>query len=168
MHGFAGWFTANLGEGVTLSGAPPGLRTWSHAFWPLLRPVPLEQGMVIGLDLTAFHPPRIEPLWSWSTKVRTTVPGDPPLAEFVQDMFGGLRLLLHATGTNSSEHRPRLTGLGRIEHFILGWFDGRKTIAEIASRLLDEHPDAVESLEDAEHLIRRTLLRHKVDGHVVF
>jgi len=167
LHGFVGWFSAGLAPGVTLSGAPPGLRTWSHAFWPILQPVPLEEGMHVALDLGAMHLPGMEPLWRWSTTVRAPAgAGCDPVAQFRQDTCSGLRLTRAALWQSTPEYLPRLTDSGRIEHLILGWLDGRTTIADMARALVREHPEAARSLEEANQLIRRTVLRHKADGHV--
>jgi predicted RNA methylase len=167
MHGFTGWFTAELTDGITLSGAPPDLRSWSHAFWPLLQPVPVEQGMFVHLNLSSFHPPRTEAHWSWSTESGERLMRATQTAEFAQDTFSGLWLALEAIRRNAPEQRPRLTDLGRIEHFILGSLDGNNTIGEIARKVIDEHPNTVGDVEEARQLVRRTIARHKIDAHVL-
>lgn len=53
IHGFAGWFEAALGEGVTLSTAPGKPATiWRQVMFPLPHPVRVAKGAVIELALS--------------------------------------------------------------------------------------------------------------------
>ncbi len=50
MHGFAGWFVADLGEGVTLSTAPGKPETiWRQVLFPLPEPMRIARGGAIDL-----------------------------------------------------------------------------------------------------------------------
>jgi protein arginine N-methyltransferase 1 len=52
VHGFAGWFDADLGGGVTLSTAPGKPETiWRQVFFPLPRPVTVARGARITLEM---------------------------------------------------------------------------------------------------------------------
>lgn len=54
LHGFAGWFDAELGGGVTLSTAPGKPATiWRQVVFPLTKPMRVVKGMAIELQLVA-------------------------------------------------------------------------------------------------------------------
>jgi hypothetical protein len=50
LHGFAGWFRAELADGIELSNEAPGSH-WEHVFLPLASPVNVEAGTPIDVDL---------------------------------------------------------------------------------------------------------------------
>ena len=61
LHGFCGWFTATLTEGITLSNAAPGATVWKQALLPLEQPVPIARNDAIALELQT-HDGRS---WRW-------------------------------------------------------------------------------------------------------
>lgn len=69
LHGFCGWFSSLLAEGVPLTNYPPGLPSWNNSIFSLQEPVSVEPGDLITLRLKANHPQGYEPIWQWDTRV---------------------------------------------------------------------------------------------------
>jgi protein arginine N-methyltransferase 1 len=67
MHGFAGWFRASLTADVDLSNEVPGT-SWNHTFLPLERPVAVEAGTPIELELETSD----GQAWRWRGSVGPT------------------------------------------------------------------------------------------------
>jgi protein arginine N-methyltransferase 1 len=61
FHGFAGWFTATLVEGIRISNELPGTTRWQQAFLPLEHPVSVRPGEEITVRLET-HDGRA---WRW-------------------------------------------------------------------------------------------------------
>lgn len=51
VHGFCIWFTATLGDGLTLTSREPYASHWSHAWLPLERPVHVARNTAIDLEI---------------------------------------------------------------------------------------------------------------------
>ena len=51
LHGFGGWFSATLAEGIELHNAEARATSWSQAFLPLEVPYPVRRGMRIETEL---------------------------------------------------------------------------------------------------------------------
>jgi Ribosomal protein L11 methyltransferase (PrmA) len=61
LHGFGGWFTATLADGITVSNATPGATHWQQAYFPLETPVAVARGARVELALQT-HDGRA---WRW-------------------------------------------------------------------------------------------------------
>ena len=69
LHGFGGWFEANLSKSITLSTAPPNPTTsWKNVFFPVEKPVDVESGdsVVIRMEV---NPTGIDFVWNWDVDV---------------------------------------------------------------------------------------------------
>ena len=51
LHGFGGWFTATLADGITLTSQEPDATHWQQAFLPLEQPIPVSRGTRVELEL---------------------------------------------------------------------------------------------------------------------
>lgn len=51
LHGFGGWFSATLADGIELTNQEAHSTSWSQAFFPLELPFPVRQGMRIETEL---------------------------------------------------------------------------------------------------------------------
>ena len=83
LHGFGGWFTATLAEGIVLSNASPRATVWRQAFLPLEQPIAIPRGATIELELQT-HDGRS---WRWRGRAggvdfdQTTWLSAPPCAQ---------------------------------------------------------------------------------------
>lgn len=71
LHGFGGWFEADLGAGVILSAAPTAEPTiWQQSYLPLAQAIPVRVGQSIQLrfELNVGH----EPAFRWDTSAAGT------------------------------------------------------------------------------------------------
>src|SRR5215471_11927900 len=70
LHGFAGWFSTVLAEGIELSNEPPGTLSWDNLFFPLSGAVQVRPGMTIELDFRGRCDSEVQEFWIWNTTVR--------------------------------------------------------------------------------------------------
>ena len=68
MHGFGGWFTATLVEGIALSSVEPHATHWQQAFFPLERPITVTPGTRVELELQSDD----GKTWRWRGQVGAT------------------------------------------------------------------------------------------------
>jgi len=87
LHGFAAWFRATLAAGIVLSTEPPGLPSWDNVLFPLPTPVSVAAGDEVTLRLRCDVPPDDDPIWRWSTEVRS---GARILGQFDQSSFDAI------------------------------------------------------------------------------
>lgn len=80
LHGFHGWFVAQLAPGIYLANHGP-LDSWDNVFFPVLEPVAVRPGAEIRLHLRGYQPEEATPLWQWHTEVRN---GKETVASFRQ------------------------------------------------------------------------------------
>jgi SAM-dependent methyltransferase len=86
LHGFCGWFSSVLSDGVVLSNKPPWTAVWGNLFLPLLQPVDVEPGMKVELSLKGRDDSQMSSIWIWNTTVRSN---NQILAEHRQSSFLG-------------------------------------------------------------------------------
>ncbi len=56
LHGYAGWFVAELGEGILLDGSPSAEQTiWQQVYLPLGEAMPVKAGQRIQVDFGLSH-----------------------------------------------------------------------------------------------------------------
>jgi len=154
LHGFCGWFTARLSERVRLDATPPGLMSWDNVLYPLPRPVAVEPGMTVDLDLRGVQPPSGGAIWHWSTRVQR---GRRQVAVFAQSTFRGSMVARRTLLRSRPTTKPALSGWGEIERAILCGCDGESSIRQIAERVMDAFPGIFSSREQAEDVIQGVL-----------
>jgi type I protein arginine methyltransferase len=150
LHGFAGWFAADLAPGVQLSNATPSeTPNWAHAFVPLEHPVRVEAAQEVCLTLSARANGTV---WYWNVAV-----GGREIA--AQSTLWGTAGLRHRLGRGAATHVPTLARAARAELDVLGRIDGRRSIRELRDVLLREHPDLFRSPEAAEAFVHEIIAR---------
>ncbi len=85
VHGFAGWFVAELAEGVTLSTAPGHAPTiWRQVFFPLTKPLRVSRRSVIEVAIATrpAHLPGQLLFFDWSGRI-----DDTPFAQSTRYSF---------------------------------------------------------------------------------
>jgi protein arginine N-methyltransferase 1 len=144
MHGLGGWFVAELDEGVFLSNSPDIMTvSWKNAFFPLDRPVTLAQGDALTLKIETCN----GATWRWQVAVNGRT-----LAE--RASFRGFPLSKEAFHKLSPAYAPMLTPEGDAERFVLGLFNGERTVGEMEGKLRRRYPESFTTSEAAAAFVR--------------
>jgi len=78
LHGFCGWFEADLGEGVALSASPCSPPTiWRQVYFPLEEAAPVKPGSAIELDFGIVVDPEEQAHFRWNTEIVPAGCGEP-------------------------------------------------------------------------------------------
>lgn len=144
MHGLGGWFVAELDEGVVLSNSPDIMTvSWKNAFFPLDRPVALAEGDALTVKIETCN----GATWRWQVAVNGLT-----LAE--RASFKAFPLSKEAFRKLSPAYAPMLTPEGDAERFLLGLFDGERTVGEMEAELRRRYPESFATAEAAAAFVR--------------
>lgn len=143
LCGLGGWFSARL----TTSGAividnAPGSEAinWKQTFLPFTTPTAVLPNDVVEVSLRfAANASVIQ----WRAKcLRSCGKGDLPakFADYKQSSFVGQMLSVEALRKHVESSSPQLNPEGTADHFILGVFDGSKSLGEIARAVTKRFP----------------------------
>jgi hypothetical protein len=144
MHGFAGWFVAELDEGVLLSNSPDIMTvSWKIAFFPLDRSVTLARGDELKLKIDTCN----GATWRWQVAVNGV-----RLPE--RASFKGFPLSREAFHKFSPAYAPTLKAEGDAELLVLGLFNGERTLSEIEGELRRRRPESFTTPEAAAAFVR--------------
>jgi protein arginine N-methyltransferase 1 len=155
MHGVAGWFEADLAEGVVLSNAPRATERLNrrNVFFPLDRAVAVRPG-----DRVSVHV-RIRPtdlVIGWDVEVRN--------ASGVQrerhSTLDGMLMCREDMRASDPQSHPRLTPRGVARQTVLQLCDGRHALAEIEGEVLRRHAPLFASVADAQAFVAEVVLRY--------
>ena len=145
LHGIGCWFAAELAPGITLSNAPP-LKTpsWSHHFLPLERPLSVNAGDRLAVQIQANGN---SAQWQWQVTSQSGANGTSSSQnEFVHTTGNGQ---LHSSSLGSPSARPKRTQNGEVDLFILGLMDGTRSADVIARQTIERFPAHLASVEQA-------------------
>jgi Ribosomal protein L11 methyltransferase (PrmA) len=165
LHGIGGWFEAQLSPGATLTNSPLAARPIfrKQVFFPIARPVPLEEGDQIGVRL------RILPaggIVSWAVDVRDGPDGDGPAptskGRFAHSTFQGMLLCKEDLERTDLQFVPRLSPWGEARRSVLELCDGRRVLGEIEREVQYRHPTLFLSLADAAAFVTEVVTRYAV------
>ena len=151
LHGIAGWFTAHLAPGVTMTNSPldPERIVRAQAFFPIQKAVPLRAGERITAKFMA-RPN--ESLIAWVVAL--------PDGECLrQSTWHGVLAGREDLRRSDARRVPRLNHLGRARAVILGYCDGRLTAREIEEAVLRNHPSLLPSRTEILRFIAQVLAR---------
>ena len=145
-HGLAAWFDADLAEGAGFTTGPEGPETiYGNAFFPWLRPVPLQPGDAVRVELRA-RPTGDSYTWVWNTRVQGP---DGVKAEFRQSTFLSQPAAAADLRKRAHDFRPVLGEQGRIDLAVLEMMDGGAALGDIARELQRRFPERFAGWEDA-------------------
>jgi protein arginine N-methyltransferase 1 len=147
-HGLIVWFDTVLHGDITLTSAPfePEI-SYGSAFFPLTRPVSVEEGDRLEAQLKGVLQGESY-VWRWSTHV--TGGDGTTRARFEQNSLAVQIPSLQRLMKRAPEYRPRLSSHGAVDRAILGLMDGRLTVEQIAQRIRamdDDLPSDIDVLE---------------------
>ena len=144
FEGIAGWFSAELAPGVTMSNSPLDADAIDRhaAFFPVDRPVPVRGGDVIDLEL---HIIPLEKVVTWKASVRRPLEGDAgqavPVAAFVHSTFNGLLMAREHLLKTRPSFQPTLTRRGHARASALALCNGQRPLTEIEETLFETYQD---------------------------
>jgi hypothetical protein len=155
LHGVVAWFDTMLLDDIGFTNAPgaePAL--YGNAFFPVTEPVEVEPGDGVSLSLRAS---RVDGdyVWRWETSIRAAGAGGTLKARFSQHNLTRFPSL-EALRRKEPRHVPVLSGLGKIDRFVIEQMDGHRSLQEIAELLGNAFPNdfgdldrAIEAVGDA-------------------
>jgi type I protein arginine methyltransferase len=139
-HAVLLWFDAELAEGIGFSNAPgPDPLIYGQAFFPLERPVEVEEGDLVSVQLRA-DLVEGEYIWRWDTTIAASEEGSPPKATFQQSTFEGLDLSPGTLRKRREDFVPRLGLDGQIDAVVLGQMAQGQPLRGIANELAARFP----------------------------
>jgi hypothetical protein len=160
VHGFGGWFAAELAAGINLSTAPSSkTSSWSNTFLPLESPLEVEPGDRLDLRISTSHNAA---RWQWQVTLH-------PLVAAAQVEPAGIILPAQTTQTGELSalaatadlaHIPVRNTKGEIDLFILQRIDGRLSVTEIARQTWDRFPEKFSSYESLLERIYKLLAHY--------
>ena len=69
LHGFCGWFNAQLSENIWLTNEPPSpVLSWDNIFFPILEPCAVKPYDLIDIRIRAF-PASLNCIWKWTIEI---------------------------------------------------------------------------------------------------
>lgn len=145
-HGLLLWFDAVLHAGIGFTTGPGSDRIYGRGFLPFERPVDVDAGQPIEIDL-AVRRGLGDHVWAWSTTL--------PHARLRQSTFFGIPAGPGAIAKESGAFVPVLGARGRAVSAALVAMDGGLAVVDIARRIHDRHPGAFASAAEALEEVRR-------------
>jgi hypothetical protein len=143
MHGVAGWFSAELADGVELTNAPghPARINRRNVFFPLRESIAVRRGDCVSIAM-AIRPESLIVRW------RVTIARDGQrLHETDTSTFSGMLLSKGNVERTRPDFTPRLTAAGLARRTVVDLCDGTRTVKDIEAAVFARH----RSLFDDEH-----------------
>jgi type I protein arginine methyltransferase len=140
-HGVLVWFDAELVDGIGFSNAPGGPELiYGQAFFPLERPVDLEEGEHVTVRLRA-DLVEGDYVWRWDTTVTGGGPVGSPKASFQQSTFQGMDLSPETLRKRRDDFEPILSVDGEIDAAVLTEMAQKRPLRDIADEIANRFPD---------------------------
>lgn len=157
LHGIAGWFDAELSDGVSMTNAPGDGRRIDrrNVVFLIPRPLAVEAGETLGVEM------RIRPhdlVVRWVVERRGA--DGRPRERFEQSTFSGMLISRADVDRTRPGFVPRLTERGRARRLVLDLADGRRSVADIERAVLDAHPALFGGAADAGRFVAEALTRY--------
>jgi len=154
VHGIAGWFSADMAPGVTLTNDPASSDlNRRQVYLPLSRAVPVQPGDRVAIQL------RIRPadmLVRWAVAIRSAA----GVSRESHSTLEGMLITREELRTHDPASRPRLTDRGRARATVLALCDGARPLAEIEREVHARHPALFASPGDAEAFVAEVVSRY--------
>jgi SAM-dependent methyltransferase len=144
-HGWAGWFTMQLGQ-IWLSTAPhePPLH-WSPAFLPLDPPIELKAGEEVTFKLQ--RPPFGD--WNWKVKTNHTTQQ--------HSTFFSAPMTLKTIKKFSPQYQPQLNNKGKAALDVLSRSNGNLSVEQLSAKLIKDYPDLFNEQKKALNFVRNLI-----------
>ncbi|MCK4244329.1 MAG: 50S ribosomal protein L11 methyltransferase [Candidatus Omnitrophica bacterium] len=165
LHGLVGWFEAQLSQKVSLSTAPDAPIThWKNTFFPIQRPITVKSGVdTIEVSIRAI-PREKRIIWIWRVKVLERQAKNESLvkADFEHSTWRSSLFSKETLAKHSIDSSPSLNESGKVELFILGRCNGKRTVRQIAEELCKYYPQIYNNIEKAILKVSKAVRNHSL------
>jgi SAM-dependent methyltransferase len=150
LHGLAGWFECELAENVWMTNSPLSTLAIkrSQAFLPIDVPLAVKAGDIVSATVMA-RP--ADHLIAW--EVRHPASG----SKFSHSTWLGDLLMQEQLDKTRPDHVPQLSRVARAKALVMGYCDGRRSVAQIQESVLREHPDLFPSVGEITRFVDAVL-----------
>jgi protein arginine N-methyltransferase 1 len=156
LHGIAGWFSAEMAPGVTLTNDPMAKHLdRRHVYLPLTRAVDVQPGDRVSIRL------RIRPadmLLSWTVEVHAAV----GTFRESHSTLEGMLLTREELRAHDPAQRPRLSDRGHARATVLALCDGGRALAEIEHEVQARHAALFPTAGEAQAFVAEVVSRYGV------
>jgi len=162
-HGLLVWFDADLGDGFGYSNRPGSEDLiYGRAFFPLQKPVSLENGDEVQVQLSA-NLVNDDYVWSWKTKIEGPGSSTAPKTSFQQSTFFSTPASLAKLKHQQSDFVPKSTEEIEIDRTILLLVDGRQSLDAIARTIAIQFPHRFARWQDALSRVATITARYQAE-----
>ena len=150
LHGLAGWFECELAENVWMTNSPLSAQAIkrSQAFLPIDGPLTVKAGEVISVTVMA-RP--ADHLIAWD--VRHPASG----RKFSHSTWLGDLLMQEQLNKTRPDHVPQLSRVARARALVMGYCDGQRSVGQIQSAVLQQHPNLFPSAAEITRFVASVL-----------
>ena len=152
LHGLAGWFECELAEDVWMTNSPlsdVGIDR-SQAFLPIDQALPVKCGEV--LDVTVMARPA-DHIIAWVVEHPTSG------RRFSHSTWQGDLLDRELIVRSHPEHIPHVSRTAHARSLVLGYCDGKRSMAQVQEAVLHDHPKLFPSRKETVRFITAVLSR---------
>lgn len=156
LHGVAAWFVARLSPSVTVTNAPgaPDRINRRNAFLPIDRPVAVEAGDVVDVDLVV-RP--VDFVISWTVRCRRA---GIDIASFRQSTLGGMLLAREDLAGSAERSTPVLNRWAAARASIIEFCDGRRELRDIERLVFERHRGLFSTERQAQVFVAEVVSRY--------
>jgi protein arginine N-methyltransferase 1 len=152
LHGLCGWYSADLADGIAIDNSPEGTSNYNQAFFPIERPLTVQAGDTLQVSVHSYDNLGCQ----WRVDANTAADG---AVTSQHSTAHGFPLSDERLVTMLPGYRPRLSGRGRAEQFVLGLCDGQCSLERVTDAVLARFPDLFRSTEEAAGFARSIIAR---------
>lgn len=158
MHGVAGWFSAELADGVELTNAPghPSRINRRNVFFPLRESIAVKCGDQVSITM-AIRPESLVVRW----RVKITR-GGALLHETDTSTFSAMLLSKGNVERTRPDFTPRLTEAGLARRTVVDLCDGTRTVGEIEATVFARHRSLFADEHEAAAFVAEVVTRYAV------
>ena len=154
-HGLLIWFDGEIADGIRVYNGPDAEKAaevYGYGFFPLLKPVAIQEGDAITLDIKSKYI-REQYAWSWHTRIQSDEKTGIIKANFEQISSHESTIENAVLHESVLQSKPSQSEAGEIGIFILDMMDGRNTIDQIASQVRAKFPSRFKSQREAQFYV---------------
>lgn len=152
LHGVAGWFEAELADGIWMTNSPLAEASIGRpqAFLPVDAALPVKAGDVLDVTLMARPADHV---------IAWTVAHPASGRRFSHSTWQGDVLDRDRLARSHPSHVPRVTRNADARSVVLGYCDGERSVAQVQAAVLRDHPQLLPSNEEIDRFVTSVLSR---------